>query len=150
MTIGRTPPISHRSNVFISKNTKVYVGALASSAEGSSGYVDPPAMLINIALAARSQQRPHQPQAKNAICNSPNPGVSTTTTKPATVTTTTSKPVVTTATQFTGHLWTAKWWTYASTPGGSAGDCTDDGAYTSFAAAAPTGYAMTSTSAKIA
>ncbi len=40
--------------VSVSKNTKVYVGALASTTAGGSGYVDP-ATLINIALAARSQ-----------------------------------------------------------------------------------------------
>ncbi|KAH9949899.1 glycoside hydrolase superfamily [Amylocystis lapponica] len=29
-----------------------------------------------------------------------------------------------------GHLWTARWWSYADSPGGSAGDWTDDGACT--------------------
>ncbi len=29
---------------------------------------------------------------------------------------------------YNGHLWTAKWWTYNSTPGGAAGDWTDNGA----------------------
>ncbi|KIP08233.1 carbohydrate-binding module family 5 protein [Phlebiopsis gigantea 11061_1 CR5-6] len=29
-----------------------------------------------------------------------------------------------------GHLWTAKWWSYGDTPGGVAGDWTDDGACT--------------------
>ncbi|KAF9787429.1 glycoside hydrolase [Thelephora terrestris] len=28
---------------------------------------------------------------------------------------------------YNGHLWTAKWWSYDSVPGGSAGDWTDDG-----------------------
>ena len=32
-----------------------------------------------------------------------------------------------------GHLWTAKWWSEADTPGGAAGDWQDDGACTSFA-----------------
>ena len=39
---------------------------------------------------------------------------------------------------YNGHLWTAKWWSYADVPGGVAGDWTDDGACTSFAAAIPT------------
>lgn len=30
-----------------------------------------------------------------------------------------------------GHLWTAKWWSYGDTPGGSAGDWQDDGPCTS-------------------
>ncbi|KAI0750081.1 glycoside hydrolase [Daedaleopsis nitida] len=29
---------------------------------------------------------------------------------------------------YNGHLWTAKWWTYGSTPGGSVGDWQDSGA----------------------
>ncbi|EIW75611.1 glycoside hydrolase family 18 protein [Coniophora puteana RWD-64-598 SS2] len=29
---------------------------------------------------------------------------------------------------YNGHLWTAKWWTQADTPGGTQGDWTDDGA----------------------
>ncbi|OBZ72105.1 Chitinase 2 [Grifola frondosa] len=29
---------------------------------------------------------------------------------------------------YNGHLWTAKWWSYADIPGGVAGDWTDDGA----------------------
>ncbi|KAI0925852.1 hypothetical protein AcW1_008172 [Taiwanofungus camphoratus] len=32
---------------------------------------------------------------------------------------------------YNGDLWTAKWWSYGDTPGGSAGDWTDDGACTS-------------------
>ncbi len=40
--------------VSVSKNTKVYIGALASSTAGSYGYVDS-ATLINITLAVRSQ-----------------------------------------------------------------------------------------------
>jgi len=28
---------------------------------------------------------------------------------------------------YNGHLWTAKWWSYADIPGGAAGDWTDDG-----------------------
>ncbi|KAI1797099.1 glycoside hydrolase, partial [Ganoderma leucocontextum] len=39
---------------------------------------------------------------------------------------------------YNGHLWTAKWWSYADIPGGVAGDWADDGACTSFAAAIPT------------
>ena len=39
-----------------------------------------------------------------------------------------------------GHLWTAKWWSYADVPGGAAGDWSDDGACTSFAAAIPTAH----------
>ncbi|EJF62645.1 glycoside hydrolase [Dichomitus squalens LYAD-421 SS1] len=39
---------------------------------------------------------------------------------------------------YNGHLWTAKWWSYADVPGGAAGDWTDDGACTSFNAAIPT------------
>ena len=38
---------------------------------------------------------------------------------------------------YAGHLWTAKWWSYADTPGGAAGDWTDDGACESFAALSP-------------
>jgi hypothetical protein len=34
-----------------------------------------------------------------------------------------------------GHLWTAKWWTEADTPGGAAGVWTDNGACSSLAAA---------------
>ena len=41
---------------------------------------------------------------------------------------------------YNGHLWTAKWWSYADTPGGAAADWTDDGACTSFAAAVPTAH----------
>ncbi|KAI0078770.1 glycoside hydrolase [Panus rudis PR-1116 ss-1] len=29
---------------------------------------------------------------------------------------------------YAGHLWTAKWWSYGDTPGGAAGDWTDNGA----------------------
>jgi len=32
---------------------------------------------------------------------------------------------------YSGHLWTAKWWSQADAPGGSAGDWADDGACTS-------------------
>ena len=39
---------------------------------------------------------------------------------------------------YNGHLWTAKWWSYASTPGGSVGDWQDDGACASFNVVAPT------------
>ncbi|KAI0761004.1 glycoside hydrolase [Trametes elegans] len=39
---------------------------------------------------------------------------------------------------YNGHLWTAKWWSYGDTPGGAAGDWTDGGACSSFAAAVPT------------
>ncbi|KAI0819278.1 glycoside hydrolase [Trametes gibbosa] len=39
---------------------------------------------------------------------------------------------------YNGHLWTAKWWSFADVPGGPAGDWTDSGACTSFAAAVPT------------
>ncbi|KAI0050723.1 carbohydrate-binding module family 5 protein [Auriscalpium vulgare] len=49
---------------------------------------------------------------------------------------------------FSGHLWTAKWWTQGDTPGGSAGVWTDDGACASTkggisaaAAAATVGHA---------
>ncbi|KAI0351780.1 glycoside hydrolase [Trametes cingulata] len=41
---------------------------------------------------------------------------------------------------YNGHLWTAKWWSYGDTPGGAAGDWTDLGACTSFAAAVPTAH----------
>ncbi|KAI0715837.1 glycoside hydrolase [Cerioporus squamosus] len=41
---------------------------------------------------------------------------------------------------YNGHLWTAKWWSYGDTPGGAAGDWTDNGACTSFAAAIPTAH----------
>ncbi|KAH9885775.1 glycoside hydrolase superfamily [Cubamyces lactineus] len=41
---------------------------------------------------------------------------------------------------YNGHLWTAKWWSFGDTPGGSANDWTDSGACTSFAAAAPTAH----------
>ncbi|CDO71799.1 Glycoside Hydrolase Family 18 / Carbohydrate-Binding Module Family 5 protein [Trametes cinnabarina] len=50
---------------------------------------------------------------------------------------------------YNGHLWTAKWWSYGDTPGGAAGDWTDDGACTSFAAAVPTAH-VAAKSAKIA
>ncbi|KAG7089660.1 hypothetical protein E1B28_011320 [Marasmius oreades] len=43
---------------------------------------------------------------------------------------------------FNAHLWTAKWWTQADTPGGSAGVWTDNGAC--FAGLAPTGSNATS------
>ncbi|KAH9944983.1 glycoside hydrolase [Epithele typhae] len=89
----------------------------------------------------------------------------TTTTTPHTTTTTTSTPVTTTTTAssgncagvaswvanvaynggdqvvYAGHLWTAKWWSYGSTPGGAVGDWADDGACASFAAAVPTEHA---------
>ncbi|KAI0805941.1 glycoside hydrolase superfamily [Irpex lacteus] len=32
---------------------------------------------------------------------------------------------------YSGHLWTAKWWSYGDAPGGAAGDWQDDGACTS-------------------
>ncbi|KAI0787351.1 glycoside hydrolase [Fomes fomentarius] len=176
--------------VSVSKNTKVYIGALASATAGGSGYVDP-TTLINIALAARSQYSSFggvmlwdasqawnngriDSQVKNAIRQS---GGTTTvpttpTTKPVT-TTTTTQPTTTTVNSgscagvpawvnnvaytggqqvvYNGHLWTAKWWTYGSTPGGSVGDWADNGACTSFAAAAPTGSAKkNSTSSKTA
>lgn len=61
---------------------------------------------------------------------------------------------------FNGHLWTAKWWSFGDTPGGNAvlpasrprslaycvltagvaGDWTDSGACTSFAAAVPSAH----------
>ncbi|KAI9000482.1 glycoside hydrolase [Trametes punicea] len=50
---------------------------------------------------------------------------------------------------YNGHLWTAKWWSYGDVPGGSAGDWTDDGACTSFAAAVPTAH-VAAKSAKVA
>ncbi|KAI9061210.1 carbohydrate-binding module family 5 protein [Trametes sanguinea] len=50
---------------------------------------------------------------------------------------------------YNGHLWTAKWWSYGDVPGGAAGDWTDNGACTSFAAAIPTAH-VAAKSAKIA
>ncbi|KAF9648707.1 glycoside hydrolase [Thelephora ganbajun] len=38
---------------------------------------------------------------------------------------------------YNGHLWTAKWWTYNSIPGGPAGEWTDNGACASGLAATP-------------
>ncbi|ETW83246.1 glycoside hydrolase family 18 protein [Heterobasidion irregulare TC 32-1] len=74
----------------------------------------------------------------------------TTTSKPATTSTSTSSAPSTTTTApssgscgvvaawqrniaggdqvtYSGHLWTAKWWSYGDVPGGTAGDWTDDG-----------------------
>ncbi|EPT01410.1 hypothetical protein FOMPIDRAFT_96173 [Fomitopsis schrenkii] len=73
--------------------------------------------------------------------SAPVSSTSTTTTAPATTTTAESGSCAGVATWvanvaytggdqvvYNGDLWTAKWWSYADTPGGAAGDWTDDGA----------------------
>lgn len=87
----------------------------------------------------------------------PPPPTTTTTTRPATTPpATTPQPTTTVGTGscagvsswvsniayvggsqvvFNGHLWTAKWWSQADTPGGAAGVWTDNGACSSFAGA---------------
>ncbi|KAJ6544831.1 glycoside hydrolase family 18 protein [Mycena vulgaris] len=49
---------------------------------------------------------------------------------------------------FNGHLWQAKWWSEADSPGGSAGDWTDLGACTSLLATAKVVAALPKTAAK--
>ncbi|KAM5539242.1 hypothetical protein V8D89_007115 [Ganoderma adspersum] len=179
------------------KNVKVYIGALASSTAGTSGYVDS-TTLINIALETRSKYSSFggvmlwdasqayangrfDKTVKDAIRQSGGGGGTTTTHKTTSTThkttststhkttstnkttsthktTTTAKTTTKTTTSATststgssgsckgvaawsstvaytggqkatynGHLWTAKWWSYNSTPGGSVGDWTDNG-----------------------
>ncbi|KIJ37504.1 carbohydrate-binding module family 5 protein [Sphaerobolus stellatus SS14] len=79
------------------------------------------------------------------------PPVSTSTSAPHTTTTTSSPPTSGSCAGvaawsssvaynggaqvvYNGHLWTAKWWSESDTPGGAAGDWTDDGACTNLAA----------------
>ncbi|KAM5537238.1 hypothetical protein V8D89_009171 [Ganoderma adspersum] len=167
------------------KNVKVYIGALASSTAGTSGYVDS-TTLINIALETRSKYSSFggvmlwdasqayangrfDQTVKNAIRQSGGGTTTTSTTSHTTTTashtttttshttTTTSRTTTTTSATSTptgspgscsgvaawsstvaytggqkvtynGHLWTAKWWSYNSSPGGAAGDWTDNGA----------------------
>ncbi|KAM5537237.1 hypothetical protein V8D89_009170 [Ganoderma adspersum] len=170
------------------KNVKVYIGALASTTAGTSGYVDA-TTLINIALETRSKYSSFggvmlwdasqayangrfDKMVKDAIRQSGG-GSGTTTTHTTTSThkttstyktttsthktTTTAKTTTKTTTSATststsssgsckgvaawsstvaytggqkvtynGHLWTAKWWNYNSTPSAN-GEWTDNG-----------------------
>ncbi|KAF9007657.1 glycoside hydrolase superfamily [Cyathus striatus] len=130
------------------KNIKVYIGAPASSTAAGSGYVDA-ITLGNIAKQTHSQYPSfggimlwdasqaygngrYDVAVKSALGSGGSGSPGTTSTSRTTTTTATRKLHRLTyqggnQVTYNGHLWTAKWWSHADVPGGTAGVWTDGG-----------------------